>query len=87
MWRTLLKRTNPEDQLKLKGIVSSIAQPSVFVNNARIDTQGTLSFSFNETEVSATEFFNQLMVGDEVSAEGQSNTAGVLQAESIEIED
>ena len=82
----LFKRKNPEDEEKLKGIVTRIEDPMLFIGAARIDTNAATEFESETGAMTAAEFFAALSIGTRVEAEGQNDQAGVLTAESIEIE-
>lgn len=81
---SLFKRINPEDKDKLKGPLSEISEPSLFISGAEIATDSETNFELNESSVSAAEFFAAIQIGDTINAEGQSPSAGVLLADSLE---
>lgn len=81
----LFERKNPEDRLRLEGLVSQVSAPSVFVNAAEILTNASTVFEIDDLEVTEAEFFSTVAPDQEVSAEGLTFSAGVLTADNIEI--
>ncbi|MDH3642645.1 MAG: DUF5666 domain-containing protein [Gammaproteobacteria bacterium] len=82
----LIKRKNPENDLKITGLVSSVTDPDFMIDGALVHTDGATSFEdATETPITAADFFLAVQAGSRVEAEGQSPAPGELLAESIEL--
>ena len=83
---SLVKRRNPENELKITGPVGTVNDPELVIEGALVRTDGATSFEdATGTSITAAEFFTVVQSGDRVEAKGQSPNAGILLAESVEL--
>lgn len=82
----LVKRKNPENELEITGLVSSVTDPNFMIDAALVRTDGATSFEdATGTPITAADFFVAVQAGSRVEAEGQSPAPGELLAESVEL--
>lgn len=82
-----LEREDPDDETELQGAVESVSRPSLVILGVTIDTDSSTEFeSENDVLLSADQFFDRIVPGQLVKAEGQYN-GNSLRADEVEFED
>ena len=84
---TIFEREDPDTEASLQGFVESINEPSFTILGVTINTSGaTVYRDANDNVLTVNEFFNQLMIGSLVKAEGAEVSDMTIAATEVEFE-
>jgi hypothetical protein len=71
---------------ELRGIVEGISDETLIVSGHNVLITPSTEFEFNDDELSAEEFWQLVIVGDQIKVKGDKDMQGVITAKSIELE-
>lgn len=71
---------------ELRGIVEEISDETLIVSGHNVLITSSTEFEFNDDELSAEEFWQLVIVGDQIKVKGDKDIQGVITAKFIELE-
>ena len=83
-----LEREDPESEVRLRGPVESVSDPSLVILGVTIETNGGTQFEdISDSPISASDFFGAVAPGVIVQADGVISGTQAIVADEVEFED
>lgn len=84
----LEREDDGDEETILQGFVENVSEPTLQILGVTIETNGNTEFEgLNDDDLSATDFFASVVVGDLIKAKGVESSDTTIVAEELEFED
>jgi hypothetical protein len=84
---TRVERDDPDEDVELRGFVEAIADPELTVLGVTIRTNSETEFEIDDEELSQSEFFARLRIGELVEIKGVQIGESIVLAEELETDE